>query len=282
MMMRWNISYFHLIMLYNFNYLTHSPYFSHSIKKCRNSYNASLSYSPTMGCWLLNYHPVFERESILAMSNPSGQKPKDRKHAIIYFSLRWKLRNLSGLKFAVRFSDEIVKPADVFAVMEKHNQNQAANHEAVLNNIADGVLVLDLQGGFLSANPALLGMVSKEDLQEIIAKPLGKTIKWKHKIFSVTTAPVPDVGTVTVFRDETRRHEIERAKDAMLATASHELRTPLTAVMNYLEMLIVFTRMGKTNTELFTEHLNRALENSQRLHRLILAILDQAQIQQAA
>lgn len=188
------------------------------------------------------------------------------------------IQDFSGLKSAGRFSDEIVKLADIFAVMEKHNQNQAANHEAVLNNIADGVLVLNLQGGFLSANPALLGMVSKEDLQEIIAKPLGKTIKWKRKVFSVTTAPVPGVGTVAVFREETRRYEIERAKDSMLATASHELRTPLTAVMNYLEMLIVLTRMGKTDMELFTEHLNRALENSQRLHRLILAILDQAQI----
>lgn len=162
--------------------------------------------------------------------------------------------------------------------LEKHNQNQAANHEAVLNNIADGVLVLDLQGNFLSANPALLGMVSKKDLQEMIAKPLEKTIRWKRKIFAVTVAPVPGVGTVAVFRDETRRHEIERAKDAMLATASHELRTPLTAVMNYLEMLIVLMHMGKINTDAFTEYLNRALENSQRLHRLVAAILDQAQI----
>ena len=162
--------------------------------------------------------------------------------------------------------------------LERRNQNQAANHEAVLNNIADGVLVLDPQGNLLSANPALLGMISEEDLHEIIAAPLETTIEWKHKIFAVTTAPVPGVGTVAVFRDETRRHEIERAKDSMLATASHELRTPLTAVMNYLEMMIAFTRIGKVNTDEFAEHLDRALENSQRLHQLVLAILDQAQI----
>jgi two-component system sensor histidine kinase EvgS len=162
--------------------------------------------------------------------------------------------------------------------LEKNSRNQTANHEAVLNNIADGVLVLDLQGNFLSANAALLRMISKEDLREIIAAPLKKRIKWKQKVFSVTAAPVPGVGTVAVFRDETRRDEIERAKDSMLATASHELRTPLTAVMNYLEMLIVLTRMGRVDTDAFVEHLNRALENSQRLHRLVLAILDQAQI----
>ncbi len=157
-------------------------------------------------------------------------------------------------------------------------QLMSANHEAVLNNIADGVLVLDLQGDFLSANPALLAMIPQGDLQEIIAMPFDKNMHWKRKVFSVTTAPVPNVGTVAVFRDETRRIEIERAKDSMLATASHELRTPLTAVMNYLEMLIFFTGAGKVNSEVFAKYLNRALENSQRLHQLVLTILDHAQI----
>jgi signal transduction histidine kinase len=162
--------------------------------------------------------------------------------------------------------------------LERRNQNQAANHEAVLNNIADGVLVLDLQGNFLSANPALRNMLSDEDIRKITVVPLKKTIKWKRKVFSVTTAPVPGVGMVAVFRDETRRSEVERAKDSMLAIASHELRTPLAAVMNYLEMLLVFTHMGKIDTDVFNEHLTRALENSKRLHRLVLAILDQAQL----
>jgi signal transduction histidine kinase len=162
---------------------------------------------------------------------------------------------------------------------EQATRAMAANNEAVLNNIADGVLVLDLQGNLLSANPALLRMIPEEDLPEIISEPLGKTIQWKRKVFSVTAAPVPDVGTVAVFRDETRRREMERAKDAMLATASHELRTPLTAVMNYIELMIVLTGMGRVNTTEFGEHLERALENSRRLQRLVVAILDQAQIQ---
>jgi signal transduction histidine kinase len=158
-------------------------------------------------------------------------------------------------------------------------RRQAANNEAILKNIADGVLVLNQDGNLFSANPALLKMIPEDELKEIIAKPLGKTIQWKHKVFSVSLSEVPAIGVVAVFRDDTRRRETERARDALLAVASHELRTPLTAVMNYLEMLQVLTRIGKINNDDFNEHIIRALENLKRLQSLVSNILDQAQIQ---
>lgn len=158
-------------------------------------------------------------------------------------------------------------------------RRHAANNEAILRNIADGVLVLNSQGQLLSANPALLKMISEDELAEIIAEPLTKTIRWKRKVFSVSISDVPEIGTVAVFRDETRRHETERARDSLLATASHELRTPLTAVMNYLEFIQVLIRMGKINTDEFNQHIARSLENVKRLQGLVNDILDQAQIQ---
>lgn len=158
-------------------------------------------------------------------------------------------------------------------------RREAANNRTILNSIADGVMVLDLQGKLHSANPALLQMISADDLQEIISRPLESTIRWKRKVFSVSISPVPELGTVAVFRDETRRHEIEHARDALLATASHELRTPLAAIMNYLELLLMLSKMGKIDTEAFTEHLTRAIENTKRLQNLVNDILDQAQIQ---
>jgi signal transduction histidine kinase len=158
-------------------------------------------------------------------------------------------------------------------------RRHAANNEAILKNIADGVLVLNLDGKFISANPALLNMIPQDELDEIIVRPLGKTVRWNRKIFSVSVSEVPEIGTVAVFRDETRRFEIERARDALLATASHELRTPLTAVMNYLEMLQVLTTMNRINSDEFNEHIARALENLKRLQGLVNDILDQAQIQ---
>jgi len=161
-------------------------------------------------------------------------------------------------------------------------RREAANLQAIYQYVADGVLVLDLQGHFLSANPALLRMLPQEDLREIIARPLGETLLWKRRVFSVTASDVPEVGTVAIFRDETRRRETERARDALLATASHELRTPLTAVMNYLELLQVLVKSARVDSAEFGEYLARALENSNRLRHLVDDILDQAQIQAGA
>lgn len=158
-------------------------------------------------------------------------------------------------------------------------RRHASNLEAVLNSISDGVLVLDLNGHVLSTNPALLKMIPEDQLAKLIVKPLETRTRWKNKFFSITKSPVPEIGSVAIFRDETRRIETERAKDALLATASHELRTPLTAIMNYLEMIQVFIGMGKINTGEFNEYIDRAIENLNRLRNLVNNIIDQAQIQ---
>ncbi len=185
-----------------------------------------------------------------------------------------------GILFAVAFISWLTMSITNRAILDA--RRHAANLQAIFNSVGEGVLVLDLHGNLLSANPALYKMIPEDDLKEIIAKPLGKMLKWKRRIFSVTTSPVPELGSVAVFRDETRRNETERARDALIATASHELRTPLAAVMNYLELLLMFSKMGKIKTAEFSEHLVRALENSKRLQGLVNNILDQAQIQAGA
>ncbi|MGC1377071.1 MAG: PAS domain-containing sensor histidine kinase [Anaerolineales bacterium] len=158
-------------------------------------------------------------------------------------------------------------------------RRQKAHLAAVLENISDGVLTLDEQGNFVSANPALLKMIPEDRLREMNENPLEETIQWQRAVFSVRAAPVDEAGSVVIFHNETRRHETEQAKDALLATVSHELRTPLSVIMNYLELLLMLTEQGKMDTARFTKHLNHAIESCKRLLRLINAMLDQAQLQ---
>jgi signal transduction histidine kinase len=158
-------------------------------------------------------------------------------------------------------------------------RRQKAHLATLLANISDGVLTLDEQGNFVSANPALLRMIPEDRLKEMNDHPLEETIQWQRTVFSVRAAPVDEAGSVVIFHNETRRYETEQAKDALLATVSHELRTPLGVIMNYLELLLMLTEKGKMDTARFSEHLNRALESCRRLLRLINAMLDQAQLQ---
>lgn len=159
------------------------------------------------------------------------------------------------------------------------SRKQSPNFEAILNHIADGVLIRDQRGNFLSANPALLNMIPEIELRQISIGSFGKTLRWKRKIFAITTTNTAEAGSIVIFRDQTRCRETEQARDALLATVSHEFRTPLTAVMNYLEMLLMLVKMNKIDNDAFVGHLTRAIENSHRLHHLVGNIIEQAQLQ---
>lgn len=158
-------------------------------------------------------------------------------------------------------------------------RKQDVNFDAIFNNIADGVLIRDNDGNFVSANPALLRMIPETELREMSANSFAKTMRWKRKFFTVTTTYTDGGHTIVIFRDQTRCRETEQARDALLATVSHEFRTPLTAVMNYLEMLLMLAKMRKTDHEAFVAHLTRALENGHRLHHLVANVIEQAQLQ---
>jgi signal transduction histidine kinase len=198
---------------------------------------------------------------------------------LIIFTLSGKLALIAGTVFLV--AANLLSWLGMSLTL-RDARRQAANLAVVLANISDGVLTLNEQGNFVSANPALLKMIPEDRLREMNASPLEETLQWQRTVFSVRAAPVDEAGSVVIFHNETRRYETEQAKDALLATASHELRTPLGVIMNYLELLLMLTEKGKTDTVRFSEHLNRALESCRRLLRLINAMLDQAQLQGGA
>ncbi|MDH3200807.1 MAG: PAS domain S-box protein [Myxococcales bacterium] len=75
-----------------------------------------------------------------------------------------------------------------------------------------------------------------------------------------------------IVRDITERKRIEQLKSEFVSTVSHELRTPLTSIRGALGLL-AGGRIGEMSTEA-SEMVNIALNNSERLVRLINDILD--------
>lgn len=182
-------------------------------------------------------------------------------------------------------------------------------NRAILEGIADGVVVFDNSGRATTANPAMEGLLRQpsweivgrglDDLmagqvterdRAAVARLLGDRetsypalqFEWGEKTLSASFAPVRDdrgtvSGTVAVFRDFTREAEIDRMKSAFVSMVSHELRTPLSAILGYADMLREGVYGQLSDKQILT--VQRIVANTGRLLAIVNDLLDQAQIE---
>lgn len=167
----------------------------------------------------------------------------------------------------IQRNDEIGTLAGSFDTMtERLDQRtqqlvaQTSELVAILQSIADGVVVLDTDDNIVNSNPAAQQLLS--DLSEGFSKGALHELMNGHspasfhkteeqvrryemngRVLSVSSAPVltPEgerMGTVMVLRDITREAEAESLKDDFITGMSHELRTPLTVVKVYSDLML--------------------------------------------
>jgi len=198
--------------------------------------------------------------------------------------------------------------------MLRTQQMEASRSRAILESVADGVLVTD------ATNRITLCNVSTERILEIKAdkalnQPLDEfagvfekasrtwiqTIqKWSKdprsyqgetfaerleldngKVVAVTLAPVffrnEFLATVSIFRDITHEVQVDRLKSEFIANVSHELRTPMTSIKGYVEvMLMGVTGQLNAQQERFLKIIK---SNTERLNVLVNDILDVSRIE---
>jgi PAS domain S-box-containing protein len=207
--------------------------------------------------------------------------------------------------------DQIVKErTHALAEALTRERVEAGRSQAILESIADGVIVFDTQGSAIQANPALSNLINMP-LNDIVNATINKLVEsspmdaknkgtlaglltepglqlsshrveWGRKTLSVSSGQVLDrdgseVGTVAVFRDFTKEAELEKMKSAFVAMVSHELRTPLSAILGYAE--IFKERVYGPLNERQLKTTDRIISNSRRLLNLINDLLDQAQME---
>lgn len=188
--------------------------------------------------------------------------------------------------------------------------NQVANKsEAVINSIAEGVVVTDGEGKIQLINPAaqtLLGWEKQDalslDYRSVIKLGDAKgnelpedsspirgmlltnqtfssndyslvTHSGKKIFISLLVSPVGESsnGAIVVFRDITTEKQEERAKAEFISTASHEMRTPVAAIEGYLGLALnPTTAVIDDKARMFLE---KAHESTQHLGRLFQDLL---------
>ncbi|MEM7556051.1 MAG: ATP-binding protein [Cyanobacteria bacterium P01_A01_bin.84] len=199
---------------------------------------------------------------------------------------------------------------DKIVVEEQRNQ-------AIINSIADGIVVVDDNFHIIAINPiaarlfnttpnqvegrhylemtedrtlynpiqALLQekQQSKEESIETSENPLlsleinGTEQHYRYLITPVTTEDKRRLGVVLLLQNITKFKKIDELKSDFVMTASHELRTPLTGMAMSIELLLETAKEKLSERE--QELLHAAAEDVERLRSLVNDLLDLSKIE---
>jgi len=205
--------------------------------------------------------------------------------------------------------------AERLGSMLRREQEDASRSQAILEAVADGVLVTGANSRISFLNSSAEKILSLESRRVIgqsldvfgglfgkSAGPWMQTIHdWSEapaayqqgdtfaeqidlengQIILVHLAPVilqnDFLGTVSIFRDITHEVEVDRLKSEFVATVSHELRTPMTSIRGYVDVLLMGAAGALNENQ--AHFLNIVKNNTERLNILVNDLLDISRIE---
>jgi PAS domain S-box-containing protein len=188
---------------------------------------------------------------------------------------------------------------------------------AILNSTADGILMTDMHGVVLTANPMAAELFGASERQ-LAGQPLDELLRdlhgrarevvtrsWasdgagdaeapihvsdielggaQHRFIRHLSMPVRDTGgevygQLAVLRDITQERELQQMRDDWTSMLVHDLRAPLTSIMN--GVMMVKRGIGGPVNEAQTELLDIAYQGSQAMLELVNNLLDIAKMEQ--
>ena len=177
--------------------------------------------------------------------------------------------------------------------------------EAILANVADGIVAVDRVGKVVLWNPAaerVTGVSQAEALGKTPTEALGRPLDatggalggsrllpirrgaeevWLSLSEAVMTDPAGAVaGRIYAFRDISAERSVEQMKSDFVSTVSHELRTPLTSIYGFAETLLrQDVLFGDEERSTFLRYI---ASESERLTSIVDRLLSVAQLDTGA
>ncbi len=215
-------------------------------------------------------------------------------------------------RLPLRMSDELGDISEAINRMAEQLRQQldetTADKErlhAVLNSMAEGVLVVDAEGGLLLVNERFrelfdlwgelrgrspLQIVRNTDFEQLLSDaaqtndPVSAEIQTsghtprdlRAQAVRFPSGDAPRMGTVAVLHDLTEIRRLEQIRQDFVANASHELRTPLAAVRGFTETLLDDPELPEADQQSYLGIIKR---HALRLERIVddLLVLSRAE-----
>lgn len=204
-------------------------------------------------------------------------------------------RQPSAAVLALRHrADDAQQKAHRLDQLLQDRERELGQLSAVLANLEDGLILLDLEGQpiFLNAAaqtllggseqlpPSLQAWVEEfrpvEHIEtEIALMGRAQKLSWNNRTLATQIAAIADssgdrFGTLVVLRDLTREERAEKLKDQIITSISHELKTPMNVLRIASEILLSAPDDEPVNRKML-EKLSR---NVDVLDRMIIELLD--------
>ncbi len=209
----------------------------------------------------------------------------------------------------------VAEQAERLGDMLRAQHIETSRSQAILEAVADGVLVTD-KNGLITLFNASAERILEIPRQQVLQKSLEnfsgmfgqaarewmETIRaWSQNpeayspediyaqridmsngsVVSVHLSPVllrnEFLGTVSIFRDITHQVEVDRLKSEFVANVSHELRTPMTSIKGYVDILLMGAAGKLTDNQ--TNFLQVVRSNTERMISLVNDLLNISQME---
>ncbi len=196
----------------------------------------------------------------------------------------------------------------------KAYREEATKLNAILNSIADGVIVQNTAGEIETMNPSAQKIIDETVESVYPPQKIGEAKQQAQKqaklssllsfltnlsfyqtddveigsrVLSAQAAPIvnteEEIGSVVILRDVTAEAEAKRLKDDFITTISHELRTPLSVIKIHNDLLkFSVDHIDEAYRENFERNLENVDANISTLLDLIEQMLDLTQINAGA
>ncbi len=213
---------------------------------------------------------------------------------VVHFYIRSMEGSLTQAEEQVRQRTEQLEAA------YRDQAEQRARLDVILRNVADGLVVTDLDDCIVLANPAFARMVAcgadplahrrlaqvipDRALEQIVlqarrepGRPMAAKLTVAGKTYQAVACALggpddPISGVVTALHDITQEMEAIEARTGFVSSVAHELRVPLMSIRGYASLLKEDVDHPLTPEQ--RSHLDTVLRNEERMATLVQDLLD--------